>query len=445
MSEVLRVAMVGTGPAACYAVEELRRRVRRPSIDVYERLLAPYGLVRSGVAPDHQRTKQVVNQFVESFRAPGVTLHLGVEVGRDLTVAQLRAAYDAVVVATGAPVSRSAGVAGEDAVGSHAVADLVGWYNGHPDHAGHHFDLRTRRAVVVGNGNVALDAARFLSSRPDDLRWTDVADHALDALAESEIEEVVVLGRRGVAQAAYSAPELIGLASVARVAIENDHPLVDEQTRQLSTTVDSAEGRVKQEITARFAVPVPAGGDRPTVRLRFLAGLAAVEGDPVRSVGVVRNRLVQDGAGAVRARATELREDLETGLVLHSVGFRGRPLPGLPFDAGSGTIPNLRGRVRLDDDGARVYVTGWIKRGPSGVIGSNRQCAAETVDQLLADHARGGPGRATCARPLPSAVPGFRDWQRIDRAERDLGARHGRVRVKLPPDAAREVAGLAGD
>jgi ferredoxin--NADP+ reductase len=435
--EPLTVAIVGSGPAGCYAAEALLRLDDGARVHVYERLPVPSGLVRYGVAPDHQDTKAVATAFEHALSSDRVTVHLGVEAGRDVSHEELLAHHHAVIYAVGAPSSRRLGIPGEDLPGCRAATDFVAWYNGHPDAAGLEFDLSCCRAVVVGNGNVGLDVARILAADPADLARTDIADHALDVLRESRIEEVVVLGRRGPAQAAFTTAELLGLTQLAGVAVSVDSPAVPREP------ADPHVPPLKLELLSRLAQDGRGEDARRRVVLRFAASPVEVLGDGrVEGLRIARNELVVDDAGRVEARRTDVAEELECGLVLRAVGYRGVPVAGLPFDEERGVLPNEGGRV-VDPATGRplsgVYATGWIRRGPSGVIGTNKRCAQETVRALLADRAEGRlptpPGapeqlaaKLAERRPAPLDLAA---WRRIDDHERARGAREGRPRVKL--------------
>lgn len=441
----LRVAIVGSGPAACYAAEELlSRRDVEVAVTMFERLPTPWGLVRSGVAPDHLGTKAVSQQFDQTASRSGLTLHLNVEVGRDISHEELLDHHHAVIYAVGASADRALGIPGEDLPGSVAATDFVGWYNGHPDFAHLDFDLSCERAVVVGNGNVALDVARILVSDEDTLRRSDIAQHALDALSKSAVREVVVVGRRGPAQAAYTTPEVLALGHLPGVDVLalSDEAELDAVSRAALAAGADPMGGFKAELVAEFARRGVVPGNR-AVALRFRLSPAAVLGsDRVTGVRFVRTRLEGAGHDGVRAALTDEVEDVECGLVLRAIGYRGRPVPGVPFDAVRGTIPNADGRV-LDPETREVvpgvYTAGWIKRGPSGVIGTNKLCSAGTVDVLIEDLTRGllaqptgsadDLGRLVASRQ-PEAL-GLADWLVIDRHEIALGASTARPRTKL--------------
>jgi ferredoxin--NADP+ reductase len=445
----LRVAIVGSGPSAFYAAETLLG-VRGLDVEVhmFERLPTPWGLVRFGVAPDHHPTKAVTANFARTAAKPGFFFHLNVEVGTHITHEELLAHHHAVIYAVGAKSDRRLGVPGEDLTGSHAATDFVAWYNGHPDAADAVFDLSAERAVVVGNGNVALDVARILVSDPDDLARTDIAEHALAALRESKVREVIVVGRRGPAQAAYSTPELLELGHLAGVdvIVSSDGFEVDPATEAALAERPWETAATKLRIAREYAAAAPAGAERRIV-LWYLASPVEILGDNrVTGLRIARNELVPGPDGVPVARTTDRTEDLECGLVLRSVGYRGLPVPGVPFDDARGTIPNDGGRVQPG-----VYTAGWIKRGPSGVIGTNKRCAEETVQALLADHAAGlltspvhGAEHLTelLAQRQPDALDAA-GWRAIDTHERELGSKAGRPRAKLTSiDAMLAVASV---
>lgn len=436
----LRVAVIGAGPAGLYAAEHLLTQVGlNAEVTVFDRLPTPWGLVRAGVAPDHPATKGITDLFRGTAKRPRFRYRLGVEVGRDVTHHELLAHFHAVVYATGAHTDQRLGIPGEDLPGSHSAREFVAWYNGHPDYADRSFDLSGRRAVVVGNGNVALDVARILLSSPDDLARTDIADYALNALRDSNIREVMVLGRRGLGQAAFTVPELIGLTGLTGVTITAEGI---ESNRSTELTVAA---RLKHDLLTSGA-----GGHKMHGRqivLRFLTSPVEILGDQcVRGVRTVRNTLIVTAAGEVQARPTNECDEIDSTLVLRSVGYWGTPIPELPFDDARGIVPNENGRV-LDAHGAPcpgAYVAGWIKRGPSGVIGTNRHCAGETIQQLLDDARADRLPEPTCTadqfdRLLAGRISTVIDvtgWNNIDRHERRLGTAQSRPRVKLTDRSA---------
>ena len=359
----LRLAVVGAGPAGLYTADEL---LRHPgvTVDVYDRLPTPYGLARSGVAPDHPDTRRVVDLFAAIESQAGFAYQLGVEVGTDVTADELGRHYHAVVHAIGAIGDRSLGVPGEDLPGSLPATTLVQWYNGHPDHRDTLVDLGHERVVVVGNGNVALDVARVLTADPASLAGSDIDPGALATLRGSRVEEVVVLGRRGPTEAAFTMPELIGLAGLRDVDV-----LVSGGA---AFTGDSPKTALLRELSRRTPRP-----GRRRIVLRFRTA-------PVRILGDEQVTGVEVASTDERGRPVGEPETLGAGMVLRAVGHRVLPVSGLPYDDAAGRIPHEGGRVR-----AGAYVAGWLKRGPSGFIGTNKSCAAETVAALLDDHEAG--------------------------------------------------------
>jgi ferredoxin--NADP+ reductase len=441
----LRIAIIGSGPAGFYAAEQLlNARDVDVTVDMFERLATPWGLVRAGVAPDHPKIKAVTRRYEKTATKDGFRFFGNVEVGRELPVEELRAHYHAVLYAFGASGDRRLGIDGEDLPGSHSSTEFVAWYNGHPDFVDHEFDLTATTAVVVGNGNVALDVARMLALPRDTLAATDVADHALDALAGSSIEEVVVLGRRGPAQAAFTTPELIELSELAQadVIVDPGDMQLDPASERIVEEAD-AQTKKKIEVLHGYAASEPHGHDRRIVLRFFASPLEIVGSERVEGVRVGRTELVDDGEGRLRAVVTEAEEMIPCQLVFRSVGYRGTPLPGVPFDERSATIPNDHGRV-LDGPGGEQrlgeYVSGWIKRGPSGIIGTNKKDSQDTVDALVEDHAAGKIPTPAVGDPdailtvLAERAPDhitYAHWEAIDEHERGLGELHGRPRVKL--------------
>jgi ferredoxin--NADP+ reductase len=437
MSDVpLRVAIVGSGPAGFYAADRLLRS-EAPSVevDLLERLPTPWGLVRLGVAPDHPNIKAVSRVFEKIAQRPGFRFVGNVEVGRDVAHEELASLYDAVVYAVGAQTDRRLGIPGEDLAGSWPATAFVAWYNGHPDFQHLEFDLSGERAVVIGNGNVAVDVARMLALAESELAPTDTTDAAIAAILGSGLREIVVLGRRGPAQAAFTTPELIELGELADADV-----LVDPAELELDAASEAAldtdtNARRNLEVLRAYAERAPSG-KRLVLQLRFCVSPVAIHGEErVEAVEVVRNRLVADERGRISAVPTGEHETIPSGIVFRSVGYRGVPLPGVPFDERGGTIPNAGGRVPAAPG---VYCTGWIKRGPSGVIGTNKKDATETADLLLEDAAAGVLGGGQPVGALEALLAGrgvevvaYSGWEAIDAAERHLGEPHGRPRVKL--------------
>ncbi len=423
-----RIAVVGSGPAGFYATAALLTSDLEIGVDLIERLPTPWGLVRLGVAPDHPKIKAVSRAFEKIAQQPGFRFFGNVEVGRDVFHEELRGLYDAVVYTVGAQTDRRMGIPGEDLPGSFAATELVAWYNGHPDFQELSFDLSGERAVVIGNGNVALDVARMLALTHEELAATDTTDAAIEAIVGSGIREIVVVGRRGPVQAAWTPVEVGELGELAGAdVLVRPADLELDPASEAELAAAPATVRRSVEHLRDYAVRAPSGKPR-AIRLRFLTSPVAILGEErVEGIELVRNEL-HDG----RAVPTEERETLACGIVFRSVGYRGVGLPGVPFDESTGTIPNVGGRVEPG-----LYAAGWIKRGPSGVIGTNKKDATETVELLLEDARTGllpprtdGSVEALLAERRVEAVM-YAGWEAIDLAERTAGEPHGRPRIKL--------------
>jgi ferredoxin/flavodoxin---NADP+ reductase len=454
------VAIIGSGPSGFYAAGHLLRPKSHPDlvaqVDVYDRLPTPWGLVRGGVAPDHPNIKAVSRVYEKTAADPEFRFFGNVEYGTDVTHEDLLERYHAVIYAVGAQTDRRMGIPGEDLPGSWAATEFVAWYNGHPDFRYPEFDLSCERAVVIGNGNVAADVARMLALTRDELAVTDVADHALDVLAESKIKEIVVLGRRGPAQAAFTNPELLELGEMtdADVFVDSRDVALDPLSQTwLEGEGASATARKNVEILSGYAGRKPSGKRRRIV-LRFLVSPLEILGsERVAGIRICRNELRAED-GTLRACSTDTTEELDCGIVFRSIGYRGIPLAGLPFDERTGTIPNRGGRISGEDGAALPgeYVVGWIKRGPTGIIGTNKRDAQETVDALLGDLDAGAlnrpvdPDREALETLLDERKPehvNYTGWEAIDAAEKTAGEPQGRPRVKLTSfdellEAARE-------
>ncbi len=444
----LRVAIVGAGPTGFYAADHLfAQEDLTVEIDMFDRLPTPYGLVRGGVAPDHQKIKMVTAIFDRIAGHPGFRFFGRVELGRELTVEDLRAHYHQILYATGAQTDRRMGIPGEDLQGSHPATEFVAWYNGHPDYCDRHFDLSVERVAIVGVGNVAIDVARILCRTPEELAATDIADHALEALRQSRIREIYLLGRRGPAQAAFTNPEINELGELlgADVVVPPEDAALDELSRAaLEQTPDRATTR-KAEIIQSYAQGQATGKPR-RLTVRFLVAPVELVGDDegkVVAVRLVHNELSLTPAGTLQPKATDRYEELPVGLVFRSVGYCGMPLPGVPFNERWGVILNEHGRV-LDPDShqPRVgeYTGGWIKRGPSGVMGTNKPDALETVEGMMEDLAAGRTlapqveDAAATERMIRQRQPlyfSYEDWHRLDEIELEHGRAAGRPRVKF--------------
>ena len=444
----LHVAIVGSGPAGFYTAGALfEQQGVHLRVDMFERMAMPYGLVRYGVAPDHQSVKRVVRSYEATARDPRFRFFGNVEVGRDLPLEALRAHYDQIVYAFGCSSDRRLGIPGEDLPGSHTARVFVAWYNGHPDHRNERFDLGGRRVAVVGVGSVAMDVTRILVRDPEDLASTDITRYALDALRRSRVEEVLILGRRGPAQARFTLGEIreIGKLPGVDVMVNPQDLELDECSRSRLAGRGQAR-RIVQYLTER--AQLGAGGGSRRVLLRFCASPVEIISTRGRvgAVRIERNRLVADRQGTIRPVGTGVSEVVPVDLVFRSVGYRGVRLPGLPFDDRKGVVPNFEGRVLGGLGGANgpdEYVAGWIKRGPTGLIGANKGDAAETVRSMMADlRGRNTPVAASAddavqrllrrqgVRPIR-----FSDWNAIDREELARGRRQGKLREKIADPA----------
>jgi ferredoxin--NADP+ reductase len=439
----LRVAVVGSGPSGFYAAEHLHRQDDLVvQVDMFDRLPTPFGLVRGGVAPDHQNIKAVTRVYDKIAQHPGFRFYGNVEFGRELTHEDLRAYYHAVIYAVGARTDRRLGIPKEYLPGSHSASEFVGWYNAHPDFRALTFDFSGTSAIVVGNGNVAMDLARILLVPVEELRKTDIAEHSLRALADSHVREVTILGRRGPAEAAFTTKELRELGELPDCDV-----IVDPADLEFETAPDTAYSKTTQanlDLLREYAQRTPTGAGR-RVTLRFLRSPVEIVGDDrVRGVVVAENELYQSEDGTVRPRTTGRSETLDADLVFRAIGYQGMPLIGIPFDAARGIIPNDAGRV-VDPTGdapvSAEYVVGWIKRGPRGIIGTNKPDSQETVESLLEDlragmfDAHDVPDRAVLERLLGERRKDFvsyDDWHLIDMLEQERGRQAGeRPRVKF--------------
>jgi ferredoxin--NADP+ reductase len=447
-TQPLRVAIVGAGPTGYYAADHL---FRQPGlvveIDMFDRLPTPYGLVRAGVAPDHQKIKAVTAAFDKVAANPRFRFYGHVEVGKDITVAELRSFYHQILYSTGAQTDRRMGIPGEDLLGSHPATEFVAWYNGHPDYRDCQFDLTQERVAVVGVGNVAVDVARILCRSEAELATTDIADHALEALRGSRVKDVYLLGRRGPAQAAFTNPEIkeLGELADADITVVPAEVELDDLSRAALEHAPDRATLKKVEILRSYARRPPRGKSRRLV-VRFLVSpveLIGNEAGTVVGLRLVRNTLVATATGTLQPKPTDQFEDLPVGLVFRSVGYRGVPLPGVPFNESWGVILNEKGRV-LDPDSKQPatgeYTAGWIKRGPTGVIGTNKPDAAETVACMMEDLARGGvlhpasPDAEAVQRFVRQRKPttfSYQDWRRLDEREVARGRAAGRPRVKF--------------
>lgn len=442
----LRVAIIGSGPSGFYAAEYLQKHVETVFIDMFDRLPTPFGLVRGGVAPDHQKIKSVTKVYDKTASHPNFRFYGHVEFGKDISLADLQAHYHAVIYAVGAQTDKALGIAGEDLAGSHAATEFVGWYNGHPDYKHLNFDLTQERVAVIGVGNVAMDVTRILARTQAELNTTDIADYAQEALAHSNVKDIFVFGRRGAAQAAFTNPEIkeLGEMEGADCLVLAEEVASDEVSKAYFASGQAETKDAKNvDILQSYATHTPTGKPKK-IHMRFLWSPVEILGNGrVEAIKMVKNELIIDEKGHVKPRATDHTEIFPVGLVFRSVGYKGVPLPDVPFNERAGTIPNTCGRVTTAPDGETVtgqYVVGWIKRGPSGIIGTNKPDSHETAACLVEDVGAGVHWQPTA--PQPEAVEAllkarrvqfvtFADWQKLDRLETERGAETGRPRQKF--------------
>jgi ferredoxin--NADP+ reductase len=437
--QIARIAVVGSGPAGFYAAEAL---LAHPDtqVDVYDALPAPFGLVRYGVAPDHPKIKNIIARYEKTAALPGFAFLGNVTVGRDISVEEMRRFYDAIVFSNGAQTDRRLGIPGEDLPGSYTATEFVAWYNGHPDYQDRAFDLSHECVVVIGQGNVAVDVARILCKTVDELKDTDITARALEVLAESKVREVRMIGRRGPVQAAFTPPEMkeLGEFSDCDLMVDPAELELNDASKAELEVLKWREAQKNYNLLCDAAAKAPEGKSRRLL-IQFYRGPKELVGGP-RLDGVVLERNQLSGeAGAQKATGTGVTELVKCGVLFRSVGYRGVPLAGVPFDEKNGTIPNKEGRVLQNGQPlSGLYVAGWIKRGPSGIIGTNKPDSFETVKALLADL----PTLARCAEPSREAllallksrnvrVVGYDDWRLIDAAEIERGAAVGKPREKF--------------
>ncbi|HET9041105.1 MAG TPA: FAD-dependent oxidoreductase [Gemmatimonadales bacterium] len=450
----LKVAIVGAGPSGFYAAEALLKSGLMVHIDMIERLPAPFGLVRHGVAPDHPKLKEAIAVYDRIARSPGFRFFGNVTVGRDVTVEALGAAYHAVIFASGAETDRRLGVSGEDLPGSYTATEFVGWYNGHPDYRDRTFDLDQEVAIIIGQGNVAADVCRILAKTVDELKHTDIAEHALEALATSRVRDIYVVGRRGPAQAKFTAKELRELGDLDATEVLLDPAELELNPESLAEFEDrkGAASKKNVDILREFAAR-PREGKARRIHFRFLLSPTAILGQShVAGVAFERNRL-SGPPFEQAARGTGELVELAAGLVFRSIGYKGVAMAGVPFDARQGVFPTRDGRI-TDEQGTvvpRLYACGWIKRGPTGIIGTNKPCSVATVASVIADGAALDDTARAGAEGLPALmgadgrrVVSYDDWIAIDQAEMSRGAAAGKPREKFTSvEQMLEVVGTA--
>ncbi len=443
----LRIAIIGSGPAGFYAADHLLRQNKLVvEVDMYDRLPTPHGLVRSGVAPDHLKIKSVTKVYDKIAANPRFRFYGFVEFGKHIQLEDLKRHYHQIIFATGAQTDKRMNIPGEDLQGSHAATEFVAWYNGHPDYRHLQFDLSEERVAVIGVGNVAIDVARILCLTQEELRRTDIADYALESLSKSRARDVYILGRRGPAQATFTNPEIKELGNLADADVVTlpDEVELDKITRLSLEQSNDQTAMRKIEILQGYAIRKTTQKSRK-IHLRFFVSPVELVGDEsgrVSAIRLVRNELYSDENGSLKSRPTGRFEELPVGLVFRSIGYNGIPLPNVPFDEKWGVVFNQRGRV-IDPETQRpllgLYATGWVKRGPTGVIGTNKTDSAETVDCILEDAACGNilnpphPEANSVENLISERQPNYvtyKDWLSIDAQEVARGEAEGRPRVK---------------
>lgn len=437
----LRIAIVGAGPSGFYASEALIRSDLYVEIDLIERLPAPYGLVRSGVAPDHPKLKQAIKVYDKIASENAELNYIGnVTVGKDITVDELKDSYHAVIFTCGAETDRRLGIPGEDLLGSYTATEFVAWYNGHPDYRDRQFDLSHETAVIIGQGNVAADVSRILSKTVDELKETDISQHALDTLADSKIKNVYVIGRRGPAQAKFTSKELKEFGEL----IDSD-PIVDSKELALNTASEAeltektnAGSKKIYDLFVNYSQREPTGKSRKCY-FQFLRSPVELQGDSRLERVIIEHNQLSGDAFKQSARGTGDLYELETGILFRSIGYRGVEMPGVPFHESWGVFPNQDGRITDNDVVVpQMYTAGWIKRGPSGIIGTNRACAVSTVNALIEDvahmDASSKEGREKVFSILDSRnvqYINYQQWKIIDQVEVERGEAKGKPREKI--------------
>ncbi len=447
--QILRVAIVGSGPAGFYAADALLSQSEVPvQVNMFERLPTPFGLVRAGVAPDHQSVKKVVKAYERSAARPNFHFFGNVALGRDIQVEDLTAHHDQIIYAVGNEADRRLGIPGEDLLGVHPASVFVGWYNAHPDYREAKFDLTAERVAVIGNGNVAVDVTRILSRDEHDLRQTDIAEHALRALAKSGVREITLLGRGGPVQATFTPKEVreLGQMHGADPVVAPGEIALDALSQAALDAADEKSAPQKNMALLREFAERGQGTNPQKIRFRFLVSPVELLGDDegkITKIRLEKNALVETEDGAPRSRGTGEFEEIDVEMVFVSIGYQGTPLPGVPFDEKRGIIANRDGRVvvaETDEVVANQYVVGWAQSGPRGLIGSHRAASGAVAKLMLEDFAAGtAPARdlgdpsavETLLRERGIDVISFVDWKIIDQIETNRGERRGAPRVKF--------------
>lgn len=438
----LRIAIVGSGPSGFYSTEALIRSELTVKVDMFERLPSPYGLVRSGVAPDHQKLKQAIQVYAKIAEQPEFNFIGNVTVGRDISVAELCTTHHAVIFTYGAETNRRLGISGDDLPGSHTATEFVGWYNGHPDYRDRIFDLSHETAVIIGQGNVAADVSRILAKNVDELKHTDIAEHALAVLAESNIKNIYIIGRRGPAQAKFASKEIkeFGELAICDPLVDPDELLLNSESENELRDKSNSGSKKNYDILSKYS-SLPTSNKQRQCHFTFLKSPIKIIGDGrVEKIILEKNKLTGDPMRQ-SARGTGQTIELETGIVFSSIGYRGLSMPGVPFNDDWGVLPNSDGRI-VDADNKplpQLYCAGWIKRGPTGIIGTNRADSVATVAALLEDvknmdadeHKNGAEGVYQILDNKGIRHISFAEWKKIDQKELERGLPNAKPREKF--------------
>ena len=436
----LRVAIVGAGPSGFYIADSLFRAKLPVIVDAFDRLPTPYGLLRGGVAPDHQQMKTVGKYYEKVALTPGFSFFGNVKVGQDISVEELQQHYDAVVFSCGAETDRRLGIPGEELSGSYTATAFVGWYNGHPDYQGYRFDLSASKVMIIGQGNVAIDVARILAKTTTELRKSDITEAAIEKLAKSQVKEIVLVGRRGPVQSAFTELEIkeLGELEDCDIVVDPADLELNEASQKELDDPSNNKARKNFAILKEFAHR-PLHGKKKRIIVQFFNSPVEITGSTHVEAMVLEKNKLEGEAGSQKAIGTGEKETVPCGIVLRSVGYRGIPMPGVPFDDRKGVFPNQGGRITQDGQPvAGLYCSGWIKRGPSGVLGSNKPDSLATVEALLADM----PTLSPCTKPDTQAVTDllkgrgvqmvtFEDWKKVDAEELRRGTELGKPREKM--------------
>ena len=440
------VAIIGSGPAGFYAADHLfKNKEHIFHVDMYDRLPTPFGLVRLGVAPDHQKIKTVTRVFDKIATNPNFRFFGYVEFGKDINLFDLKKYYHIIIFATGAQTDRRMNIPGEDLKGSHTATEFVAWYNGNPDYKEREFDLSKETVAIIGVGNVAVDVARIFCRSEQELRKTDIADYALEKLINSKVKEVYMIGRRGPAQAAFTNPELKELGNLddADLILDSEEIEPDQITKNFLEENEDKPTNRKLELLKEFSSNKETNKNKK-LHIRFLLSpieIAGSDDNSINSIKLTRNELYKSPDGSIRPRSTNEKIELDVGLVFRSIGYRGVPLPDVPFNEDWGVISNEKGRI-LGKDKIHIeglYATGWIKRGPTGVIGTNKTDSGETVKCIIDDIAANKFNKPQVVEPqsIESLIKerndkfiNYKQWQKVDQSEIERGQQLGRPRLK---------------